>query len=97
MGRLRLICWRNGRLELRRIISAATNATTLAIPPFLAYDQPMRYLAAITMLVLVMAQPVATQNFKPDFKAGHAGWGQKDYATAEYTWLVTKMADRTRP
>ena len=75
------------------------DAIALVIPPFLAYDQAMRYLAVITMLVLAlaMAQPVSAQSFKPDFKAGHAGWGQKDYATAEYTWLVTKMAERTRP
>jgi hypothetical protein len=46
------------------------------------------------VLALAMAQPVSAQSFKPDFKAGHAGWGQKDYATAEYTWLVTKMAGR---
>ncbi len=51
----------------------------------------------LLVLALAMAQPVSAQSFKPDFKAGHAGWGQKDYATAEYTWLVTKMADRTRP
>jgi hypothetical protein len=38
----------------------------MVIPPFLAYDQAMRFMAAITMLVLVMAQPVAAQSFRPD-------------------------------
>ena len=46
----------------------------------------MRYLAAISMLVLVMAQPVATQTFKPDFDAGKAAYKQKDYATALRHW-----------
>ena len=44
----------------------------------------MRCLAVITMLILALAlvQPIVAQSFKPDFKAGHAGWGQKNYATA---------------
>ena len=48
------------------------------------YDQAMRFLAAMTLLVLAiaMAQPVSAQSFKPDFKAGIAAWKQKDYATA---------------
>jgi TPR repeat protein len=47
-----------------------------------AYDQAMRYLAVITMLVLVMAQPVAAQSFKPDYDAGYAAYTKNDYATA---------------
>ena len=44
----------------------------------------MRYLAAITLLILAIAmvQPVAAQSFKPDPGAGIAAWKQKDYATA---------------
>ena len=40
----------------------------------------MRYLAAITMLVLAitLAQPVVAQNFKPNYQAGRAA---KDWAT----------------
>ena len=30
------------------------DAIALVIPPFLAYDQPMRFLATITMLVLAL-------------------------------------------
>ena len=52
------------------------------ITPFLAYDQAMRCLATLTLLILVMAQPVAAQTFKPDVDAGEDAWGQKDYATA---------------
>ena len=37
------------------------SATTLVIPPFLAYDQAMRYLAALTLMILVVAQPIAAQ------------------------------------
>ena len=35
----------------------------MVIPPFLAYDQPMRFLAAITLLVLAMtlAHPASAQ------------------------------------
>ena len=42
---------------------ATTSASTLVIPPFLAYDQPMRFLAAITLLVLAMtlAHPASAQ------------------------------------
>jgi TPR repeat protein len=49
-----------------------------------AYDQAMRFLAAITMLVLALAmvQPVAAQSFKPDYDAGYKAYEQKDYATA---------------
>jgi TPR repeat protein len=56
----------------------------LVITPFLAYDHAMRYLAAITMLVLALAmvQPVAAQSFKPDYDAGYKAYEQKDYATA---------------
>ena len=59
------------------------SASALVIPPFLAYDQAMKCLAVITMLVLVLAlaQPVAAQSFKPDFDAGGAAYMQKDYAT----------------
>ena len=55
----------------------------MVIPPFLAYDQAMRYLAAITMLVLALAlaQPVAAQSFKPDFCAGVYAYAGGDYAT----------------
>ena len=58
------------------------------ISPFLAYDQAMRYLAVITMLVLAMAlvQPVAAQSFKPDYDAGVAAQEQGDYATALKHW-----------
>ena len=51
---------------------ATTSASTLVIPPFLAYDQVMRFLAAITMLILALAmvQPVAAQSFKPDYDDG---------------------------
>ena len=54
------------------------------IAPFLAYDQAMRYLAVITMLVLalVLVQPVAAQSFKPDHDAGWKAFVQRDYATA---------------
>jgi hypothetical protein len=53
-----------------------------------AYDQAMRFLAAITMLVLALAmvQPVAAQSFKPDYDAGEAAHLQKDYATALRHW-----------
>ena len=49
-----------------------------------AYDQAMRYLAAITMLILALAlvQPVAAQSFKPDYGAGANAYDDKDYATA---------------
>ena len=33
-----------------------TEASALVIPPFLAYDQAMRYLAVIIMLILVLAE-----------------------------------------
>ena len=58
------------------------------IPPFLAYDQAMRHLATITMLVLVitLAQPVAAQSFKPDYEVGDAAYDRKDYATALRHW-----------
>ena len=46
----------------------------------------MRCLAVITMLVLVMAQPVAAQSFKPDHNAGLDAYGRKDYATALKHW-----------
>ena len=44
----------------------------------------MRFLAAITMLILALAmvQPVAAQSFKPDYDAGYKAYEQKDYATA---------------
>ena len=42
----------------------------------------MRYLTIITLLILVMAQPVAAQSFKPDFGAGHHALSIKVYATA---------------
>ena len=53
-----------------------------------AYDQAMRYLAIITMLVLAMtlAQPVAAQSFKPDRKAGWDAYHKKDYAMALRHW-----------
>ena len=40
----------------------------------LAYDEAMRFLAVINMLVLeiALAQPVAAQSFKPDFSTGYA-------------------------
>jgi hypothetical protein len=47
-----------------------------------AYDQPMRFLAVITMLVLLIAQPVAAQSFKPDYDAGWDAYSKGDYATA---------------
>ena len=58
------------------------------IPPFLAYDQAMRFQAAITLLVLALAiaQPVAAQGFKPDYKAGEKAYKLKDYATALKKW-----------
>jgi TPR repeat protein len=34
------------------------------------------------ILALVMAQPVAAQSFKPDFKVAKAAADRKDYATA---------------
>ena len=39
------------------------SASTLVIPPFLAYDQAMRFMAAITMLVLAitLAQSASAQ------------------------------------
>ena len=51
----------------------------------------MRYLAAITMLVLALAmvQPVAAQSFKPDLEAGYGAWKQKDYATSRPTIFGT--------
>ena len=42
----------------------------------------MRYLAAITILVLVMVQSVVAQNFKPNYQAGINAFDQKDYVTA---------------
>ena len=44
----------------------------------------MRFLAVITLLVLALAlaQPVAAQSFKPDYKTGYDANFQKDYATA---------------
>ena len=49
----------------------------------MAYDQAMRFLASITMLVLALAmvQPVSAQSFKPDFDAGWAAYVKNDYAT----------------
>jgi len=64
----------------------------------LAYDLAMRYLAAITMLVLalVLVQPVAAQTFKPDFRAGLKAYNQKDYATALRHWRqFAKQGDAT--
>ena len=53
-----------------------------------AYDHAMRYLAAITMLILALTlvQPVAAQSFKPDHDAGFAALNQKDYTTAFRDW-----------
>ena len=47
-----------------------------------AYDLAMRYLAVVTLLVLAVtiAQPVATQGFKPEVHAGDTAWNKKDYA-----------------
>ena len=44
----------------------------------------MRYLAAITMLILALAimPPVAAQSFKPNIAAGEAAYFEEDYATA---------------
>ena len=44
----------------------------------------MRYLSAITMLILALAitQPVEAQSFKPDYSAGYYAHNEKDYATA---------------
>ena len=42
----------------------------------------MRFLAVITMLVLLIAQPVAAQSFKPDFEAGDKAYNEEEYATA---------------
>ena len=44
----------------------------------------MRYLSAITMLILTLAimQPVAAQSFKPDIDVGAKAYAEKDYATA---------------
>ena len=56
------------------------------IPPFLDYDQDMRVLAVITMLVLVMAQPVAAQSFRPDWGVGYIAYLKSDYATALRHW-----------
>ena len=47
---------------------ATTSATTLVIPPFLAYDQAMRYLAVITLTLLVLT---GCQTFGPRL-ADHA-------------------------
>jgi len=48
----------------------------------------MRYLVAITMLVLAIAmvRPVVAQSFKPDLEAGAAAHKQKDIATALKHW-----------
>ena len=44
----------------------------------------MRYLSAITMLILALAitQPVEAQGFKPDFNVGYAAYVKRDNATA---------------
>ena len=52
----------------------------------MAYDQAMRFLAVITMLVLVMAQPVAAQSFRPDWGVGYIAYLKSDYATALRHW-----------
>ena len=58
----------------------------------------MRYLAAITMLILALAiiQPVAAQSFKPDFKVGLDAYFKKDYATAlrHFRPLAKKVTTR---
>jgi TPR repeat protein len=43
----------------------------------------MRYLSAITMLILTLAitHPVAAQSFKPDYWAAIAAWQTQDFAT----------------
>ena len=48
----------------------------------------MRFLAVITLLILALAiaQPVAAQSFKPDFRAGMDAYGRNDYATALKHW-----------
>ena len=56
------------------------------IPPFLDYDQDMRFLAVITMLVLLIAQPVAAQSFRPDWGVGYIAYLKSDYATALRHW-----------
>jgi TPR repeat protein len=50
----------------------------LVIAPFLSYDQAMRYLAVITLLVLAACQTTVEQ----DWNAGMAAFKQGDYATA---------------
>ena len=64
------------------------SGNALQMPTILGYDQAMRYLAAITMLVLAVAmtQPVAAQSFKPDYNVGWESFQQKDYATALRHW-----------
>ena len=46
----------------------------------------MRVLAVITMLVLVMAQPVAAQSFRSDWGVGYIAYLKSDYATALRHW-----------
>ena len=38
------------------------------------------------ILALAIAQPVAAQSFKPDFRAGMDAYGRNDYATALKHW-----------
>ena len=60
------------------------SASTLVIPPYTAYDQAMRFMAVITLLVLAItpAQPLAAQSFKPDLEAGYAAFEKGDFASA---------------
>ena len=44
-----------------------------------AYDQAMRCLAVMAMLVLVIVQPAAAQSFKPDVLFGLTEYDWKDY------------------
>ena len=48
----------------------------------------MRFLAAITLLILALAmvQPVTAQRFKPDYNAGWEAAKRGDYATALRHW-----------
>ena len=69
-------------------MTSSLSASALVIQQFLTYNQTMRFLAAITMLIvaLTVVQPVAGQSFTPDWGVGYIAYLKSDYATALRHW-----------